>query len=173
MPVGNLTPRRDVTDVRDVVRAYRLLIERGEPGEVYNVCSGRAIAVQELADRLVALSTRTITLCPDPSLMRTDRPARAPRRRQQAAPGHRLGAGDRPSSRRWPTCSTTCEPACGPTTLPPRRRHDRDRALITGITGQDGSYLAELLLDKGYEVVGMVRRSSTTNFERIAHLQDR
>jgi len=47
------------------------------------------------------------------------------------------------------------------------------RALITGITGQDGSYLAELLLDKGYEVVGMVRRSSTTNFERIAHLQDR
>ena len=47
------------------------------------------------------------------------------------------------------------------------------RALITGITGQDGSYLAELLLDKGYEVVGMVRRSSTTNFERIAHIQDR
>ena len=47
------------------------------------------------------------------------------------------------------------------------------RALITGITGQDGSYLAELLLDKGYEVVGLVRRSSTVNFERIAHLQDR
>ena len=46
------------------------------------------------------------------------------------------------------------------------------RALITGITGQDGSYLAELLLDKGYEVVGMVRRSSTINFERIAHIQD-
>ena len=46
------------------------------------------------------------------------------------------------------------------------------RALITGITGQDGSYLAELLLDKGYEVVGMVRRSSTVNFERIAHIQD-
>ena len=47
------------------------------------------------------------------------------------------------------------------------------RALITGITGQDGSYLAELLLDKGYEVIGMVRRSSTLNFERIAHLQER
>ena len=47
------------------------------------------------------------------------------------------------------------------------------RALITGITGQDGSYLAELLLDKGYEVVGMVRRSSTLNFERVAHIQDR
>ena len=47
------------------------------------------------------------------------------------------------------------------------------RALITGITGQDGSYLAELLLDKGYEVIGMVRRSSTENFERIAHLVDR
>lgn len=46
------------------------------------------------------------------------------------------------------------------------------RALITGITGQDGSYLAEFLLDKGYEVVGMVRRSSTVNYERIAHLMD-
>ena len=47
------------------------------------------------------------------------------------------------------------------------------RALITGITGQDGSYLAELLLDEGYEVIGMGRRSSTVTFERIAHLQDR
>ncbi len=46
------------------------------------------------------------------------------------------------------------------------------RALITGITGQDGSYLAEFLLEKGYEVIGMARRSSTVNFERIAHLQD-
>jgi GDPmannose 4,6-dehydratase len=46
----------------------------------------------------------------------------------------------------------------------------RKRALITGITGQDGSYLAELLLRKGYEVHGMVRRSSTESFERIAHL---
>ena len=47
------------------------------------------------------------------------------------------------------------------------------RALITGITGQDGAYLAELLLDKGYEVHGMVRRSSTERFERINHLRDR
>jgi GDPmannose 4,6-dehydratase len=47
------------------------------------------------------------------------------------------------------------------------------RALITGITGQDGSYLADLLLDKGYEVHGMVRRASTEKFERIEHLRDR
>jgi len=47
------------------------------------------------------------------------------------------------------------------------------KALITGITGQDGAYLAELLLDKGYEVHGMVRRSSTENFERINHLRDK
>jgi len=47
------------------------------------------------------------------------------------------------------------------------------RALITGITGQDGSYLAEMLLDKGYDVVGMVRRTSTVTFERIDHLMDR
>ena len=47
------------------------------------------------------------------------------------------------------------------------------RALITGITGQDGSYLADFLLEKGYEVYGMVRRSSTENFGRIAHIEDR
>ena len=48
-----------------------------------------------------------------------------------------------------------------------------ERALITGITGQDGSYLAELLLEKGYEVHGMVRRASTEKFERIEHIRDR
>lgn len=47
------------------------------------------------------------------------------------------------------------------------------KALITGITGQDGSYLAEFLLSHGYDVVGMVRRSSTINFQRISHIQDR
>ena len=49
----------------------------------------------------------------------------------------------------------------------------RKCALVTGITGQDGSYLAEFLLDQGYEVVGMVRRSSTVNFDRIQHIQDK
>jgi GDPmannose 4,6-dehydratase len=47
------------------------------------------------------------------------------------------------------------------------------RALITGVTGQDGSYLAELLLEKGYQVYGLVRRASTENFERIEHLRER
>jgi GDPmannose 4,6-dehydratase len=46
-------------------------------------------------------------------------------------------------------------------------------ALITGITGQDGSYLADLLLEKGYRVIGMVRRTSTINFDRISHIQDK
>ena len=49
----------------------------------------------------------------------------------------------------------------------------KKRALITGITGQDGSYLAELLLDKGYEVFGLTRRLSADNYWRIAHLNDR
>ena len=52
-------------------------------------------------------------------------------------------------------------------------RDSQRRALITGITGQDGSYLAEFLLEKGYLVIGMVRRASTESFERIAHLRDR
>ena len=56
-----------------------------------------------------------------------------------------------------------------------RRREEGTlkKALITGITGQDGSYLAEFLLEKGYEVYGMVRRSSTINYERISHIQDK
>jgi GDP-4-dehydro-6-deoxy-D-mannose reductase len=68
--VGNLSARRDVTDVRDVVRAYRLLIERGTAGDVYNVCTGEALAVQTLADLLVGLATRPIQLVTDPALLR-------------------------------------------------------------------------------------------------------
>src|SRR5882757_6263563 len=49
----------------------------------------------------------------------------------------------------------------------------KNRALILGVTGQDGSYLVELLLDKGYEVFGVVRRSSTDTYDRIRHLRDR
>ncbi len=47
------------------------------------------------------------------------------------------------------------------------------RALVTGVTGQDGSYMADFLLEQGYQVIGMVRRSSTVNFERIEHIQDK
>lgn len=70
IPVGNLAARRDFTDVRDVVRAYRLLVERGEPGGVYNVCSGRPLAVADLVDRLVALAGCDVDLEPDAELMR-------------------------------------------------------------------------------------------------------
>ncbi len=49
----------------------------------------------------------------------------------------------------------------------------RKKALITGVTGQDGSYLAEFLLQEGYEVIGMVRRTSTVNFQRIQHIQEK
>ena len=68
--VGNLTPRRDFTDVRDVVRAYRLLVLDGRPGEVYNVCSGHDIAISELAERLVAMARRPVRLEGDPALQR-------------------------------------------------------------------------------------------------------
>lgn len=81
--VGNLAPRRDMTDVRDVVRAYRLLVTDGRPGEVYNVCSGRAVAIQEVADRLLALAGTDLQLQVDPALVRpTDVPeVRGDRRR--------------------------------------------------------------------------------------------
>jgi GDP-4-dehydro-6-deoxy-D-mannose reductase len=70
VPVGNLTPRRDFTDVRDVVRAYRLLVEHGEPGEAYNVCRGTDLAISELADRLVAMAHRPMRLEEDPARQR-------------------------------------------------------------------------------------------------------
>jgi GDP-4-dehydro-6-deoxy-D-mannose reductase len=70
VPIGNTTPLRDVTDVRDVVRAYRLLVDRGEPGGVYNVCSGRAVAVKEIADMLLGMAERPMRLVSDPELQR-------------------------------------------------------------------------------------------------------
>lgn len=65
IPVGNLAPRRDITDVRDVVRAYRLLAETGRPGEAYNVCSGADVAISELADRLLAMAKHPMRLVVD------------------------------------------------------------------------------------------------------------
>jgi len=67
---GDLSPRRDFTDVRDVVRAYRALAIDGVPGEVYNVCSGRAVEVRELADTLIGLSDRPMEIVLDPERLR-------------------------------------------------------------------------------------------------------
>jgi GDP-4-dehydro-6-deoxy-D-mannose reductase len=70
VPIGNMTPRRDVTDVRDVVRAYRLLMTAGEPGAVYNVCRGEAFSVQQIAEALLAMASRPMRLVSDPALQR-------------------------------------------------------------------------------------------------------
>lgn len=70
LTVGDLSSRRDFTDVRDVVRAYRLLMERGQPGEVYNVCSGVDLAIQDLADQLLAQATVPLRFEVDPALLR-------------------------------------------------------------------------------------------------------
>jgi GDP-4-dehydro-6-deoxy-D-mannose reductase len=70
IPVGNLSARRDFTDVRDVVRAYRLLIESGQPGEVYNVCSGQDVEIREIADGLLRLAGTSLEFDTDPTLVR-------------------------------------------------------------------------------------------------------
>ena len=70
IPIGNLSPRRDFTDVRDVARAYRLLMDQAEAGELYCVCSGRDIAIQELADTLVGMATSPMELVTDPDRYR-------------------------------------------------------------------------------------------------------
>ena len=68
--VGNLSARRDFTDVRDVVRAYYLIVTRGQPGEVYNIGSGRACAIQAILDTLLNYSRVAIRVEPDPARMR-------------------------------------------------------------------------------------------------------
>jgi GDP-4-dehydro-6-deoxy-D-mannose reductase len=76
IPIGSLDPVRDFTNVDDVVVAYRLLVERGEPGEVYNVCSGIGRSVAEVAEHLLGLARHAIELVPDPALVR---PVEVPR----------------------------------------------------------------------------------------------
>ncbi len=68
--VGDLSARREFTDVRDVVLAYRLLIESGVTGEIYNVCSGRDTAIADLAAQMLARAARPLRLVTDPSLVR-------------------------------------------------------------------------------------------------------
>jgi len=70
MAVGNLEARRDFTDVRDVVRAYRLLATDGRAGQAYNVCTGRAVAISEVLDLLLSLAARPIHPVDDPDLHR-------------------------------------------------------------------------------------------------------
>lgn len=68
--VGNLTARRDITDVRDTVRAYRLIVERGVPRRPYNVCAGQAYRISDLLETLLGLSRVRVTLEEDPTRMR-------------------------------------------------------------------------------------------------------
>jgi GDP-4-dehydro-6-deoxy-D-mannose reductase len=71
MHVGTLKTKRDYTDVRDIVRGYWLLLERGEPGEVYNLCSGRAWEIGEVLDFLLGETrVRPIAVQEDPSRLR-------------------------------------------------------------------------------------------------------
>jgi GDP-4-dehydro-6-deoxy-D-mannose reductase len=70
VPVGNLDPVREVNDVRDIVRAYRLLVVSGTAGDVYNVCSGVGFAVRDIAQRLLALASYPLELRVDPALAR-------------------------------------------------------------------------------------------------------
>jgi GDP-4-dehydro-6-deoxy-D-mannose reductase len=68
--VGNLSARRDLTDVRDTVRGYRLIVERGRPARPYNVCAGTAYRIADLLDRLIALAGTAIRIEQDPARLR-------------------------------------------------------------------------------------------------------
>ena len=68
--VGNLKAKRDFLDIRDVARAYRVIVEEGRPGVVYNVCSGRSVAIEEVLDILVRMSNARISVSVDPARLR-------------------------------------------------------------------------------------------------------
>lgn len=70
LEVGNLEAERDWTDVRDMVRAYLLAVEKGEPGEVYNLCSGKAVKVKDMLEMLLKMSSVKVKIHEDPSRMR-------------------------------------------------------------------------------------------------------
>jgi GDP-4-dehydro-6-deoxy-D-mannose reductase len=70
LSVGNLDSRRDFTDVRDMVRAYWLSLEKCEPGEVYNICRGRDWGIREVLDLLLGMTSAKIEVRPDPARMR-------------------------------------------------------------------------------------------------------
>jgi GDP-4-dehydro-6-deoxy-D-mannose reductase len=74
LSVGNLEARRDYVDVRDEVRAIRLLSEQGQPGEAYNICTGRDVTVRELAEKLLDEANAGMDLAVDPSLVRNREP---------------------------------------------------------------------------------------------------
>ena len=70
MAVGNLDAERDLTDVRDTVRAYALLAVHGRPGQVYNVCAGQAVSIRSVLDRLLARAAVPIAIRTDPARYR-------------------------------------------------------------------------------------------------------
>ena len=70
MYVGNLSAKRDFTDVRDVVKAYGLLVQKGQRGETYNVGRGNALSIREILDKILALSTKSIEVKVDPEKLR-------------------------------------------------------------------------------------------------------
>ena len=183
LEVGNLGAVRDYLDVRDVVTAYESVMERGRAGEVYNVGSGRPVAMQDLLHGLVRAFGRDVTLVPRPERMRPSDEAKTRGRRPQDSPRNRLdaaldaardaprpgGVRQFPGVLRWCRSNSDRHYDGEPGQRFPVRHGTNDRAthggdlskraLITGITGQDGSYLAELLLSKGYEVHGLIRRA--------------
>ena len=125
--VGTLTTRRDFTDVRDVVVAYRLLISQGVPGTIYNVCSGRDVAISDVAEQLLALAHADLELVIDPDLVR---PVDVP-----GAAGRRQPACRRPRGGRRPSRSRQRSP----TSWPPGRRTDGERCRPGSSAGCSGS----------------------------------
>ena len=141
--------------------------------------SGRAEASSRRArDRHRDLLSRAVSPA---AVLRRSRACRAgrsptPSARRTKAWRCRSSASSRPRSRTRSSTRSRNSSTCPRDTIRPSHIFQKlmsKRAIITGITGQDGSYLAELLLSKGYEVVGTVRRSSAPNYWRIQHLLDR
>ena len=158
---GDGSPTREFLYVEDAAEGIVLAAERYDSSDPVNLGSGEEIPIRDLAreDREGGALRRPLRL----GHQQAERPAAAAPGRQRAKERFGFEATHVVRSRHRRDRRLLRRTSKGD-------RQEMKRALITGITGQDGSYLAELLLEKGYEVHGMVRRSSSFNTERLDHI---
>ena len=156
--VGDIDVTRDFTDVSDVIYAYAAVLKNGENREIYNVCSGEETTIRDILEYAKYTSDIEVDFTTDKTRLRPNEQRRV-----------RGSSGKLKTTTGWSPLTTMNESidnmlASIKTKATPRR------ALITGVTGQDGAYLAELLLGKGYEVFGLMPRRSTDCMWRLEYL---
>ena len=156
--MGNLEPKRDLSDVRDTVRAYVAMMDGARPGEPYNVCSGKGLSIAELVETFVARARTPVRVVQDPARFRPNdvplagRRSPAADRRDRLATRHTVRAHRRRSAGVLATASP----------------HPLMRVLVTGGTGYLGRAVVRAFAAAGHEVVALSRTASRSGVSTLA-----